>query len=72
MIFLGKIYTPGNIFLDFLNVQAILPPGDGVVGQAGDLGLSLLDDGHGEDSQVSVDDASTHRLTLALSGPKIK
>ena len=53
-------------------VQAILPPGDGVVGQAGDLSLSLLDDGHGENSQVSVDDASTHRLTLALSGPKIK
>merc|ERR1719470_11251 len=43
------------------------PPGDGVVGEPGDLSLALLDDGHGEDSQVAVHDASADRLPLTLS-----
>merc|ERR1740128_287962 len=43
------------------------PPGHSVVGESRDLSLALLDDGHGEDGQVTVHDASTHRLTLALS-----
>merc|ERR1712173_371414 len=43
------------------------PAGDGVVGQSGDLSLSLLDDGHGEDGEVAVDDAPADRLPLALS-----
>merc|ERR1712211_119281 len=43
------------------------PAGDGVVGQSGNLGLSLLDDGHGQDGEVAVDDAPTDRLPLALS-----
>ena len=51
---------------DFNSV--FLPPGHGVVGESRDLGLALLDDGHGEDGQISVHDASTHRLTLALAG----
>ena len=38
------------------------------VGQAGDLSLSFLDDGHGEDGQVSVDDATADGLALLLSG----
>ena len=43
------------------------PARDGVVGQSGNLGLSLLDDGHGEDGEVAVDDAPADRLPLALS-----
>merc|ERR1719500_456966 len=43
------------------------PAGDGVVGQSGDLCLSLLDDGHGKDGEVSVNNAPADRLPLALS-----
>merc|ERR1740128_446303 len=37
------------------------PPGHGVVGESRDLSLALLDDGHGEDGQVTVHDASRQR-----------
>jgi len=43
-------------------------PGDGVVGQSGDLGLALLDDGQGQDGEVSVDDAAADGLALPLAG----
>ena len=43
------------------------PPGDGVVGEAGDLVVSLLDDGHGDDGEVAVDDAAADGLPLALT-----
>merc|ERR1719209_1167930 len=43
------------------------PARDGVVGQSGNLSLSLLDDGHGEDGEVAVDDAPADRFPLALS-----
>merc|ERR1719220_2233681 len=43
------------------------PPRDGAVGQPGDLSVSLLHDGQVEDGQISIDNASTDRLTLALS-----
>ena len=43
------------------------PARDGVVGQSGNLSLSLLDDGHGQDREVAVDDAPADRLPLALS-----
>jgi len=43
-------------------------PGDGVVGQSGDLGVTLLDDGQGQDGQVGVDDASADGLALPLAG----
>jgi len=43
-------------------------PGDGVVGQSGDLGITLLDDGHGQNGKVSVNDASADGLTLPLTG----
>ena len=43
------------------------PARDGVVGQSGNLSLSLLDDGHGQDGEVAVDDAPADRLPLALS-----
>merc|ERR1719367_1922721 len=43
------------------------PARDGVIGQSGDLSLSLLDDGHGEDGEVAVDDAPADRLPLAFS-----
>merc|ERR1719512_539812 len=33
------------------------PARDGVISQSGDLSLSLLDDGHGKDREVAVDDA---------------
>merc|ERR1719205_588478 len=42
-------------------------PGDGVVGQPGDLSLALLHDGQVEDSQVAINNAATDRLTLAFS-----
>jgi hypothetical protein len=42
--------------------------GNGAVGKAGDLVVALLDDDHREDREVAIDDATTHRLTLALSG----
>ena len=38
------------------------------VGQARDIGLALLDDGQGKDSQVLGDDAATDRLALAFTG----
>lgn len=37
------------------------------VGQAGDVGITLLDNGEGEDRQVHADDAATDRLSLALT-----
>lgn len=37
------------------------------VGQAGDVGITLLDDGEGEDGQVHADDAATDGLPLALT-----
>ena len=43
------------------------PARDGVVGQSGNLSFSLLDDGHGQDGEVAVDDAPADRLPLALS-----
>merc|ERR1719442_170631 len=42
-------------------------PGDGVVGQPGDLALALLHDGQVEDGQVPVHDAAADRLALALT-----
>ena len=41
--------------------------GDGVVGEAGNLALALLDDGHRQDGKVSVDNTATNRLSLALA-----
>ncbi len=38
------------------------------VGQAGDVGLALLDNGEGEDGQVHAGDAAADRLALALAG----
>jgi len=38
------------------------------VGDAGDIGLSLLDDGESEDGQVHGDDAAADGLALALTG----
>merc|ERR1719209_1579818 len=43
------------------------PARDGVVSQSGDLSLSLLDDGHGKDREVAVNDAPADRLPLTLS-----
>ena len=45
------------------------PAGDGVVGQAGNLSIALLHDGHGDDGQVAVNDATADRLALPLSLP---
>jgi hypothetical protein len=42
--------------------------GNSAVGKAGDLSFSFLDDGHGEDGQVTVDDAAADGLALLLSG----
>ena len=42
--------------------------GDDGVGQSGDLVLALLDDDHGEDSNIGADDAATNGLALALTG----
>lgn len=38
------------------------------VGQAGDIGLALLDDAESEDGEVHADDAATDGLSLALAG----
>ena len=48
-------------------IYEVSPSGDSVIGKAGDISLSLLDDGHGEDSEVSVDNTSTDRFPLTLS-----
>merc|ERR1719370_717234 len=42
------------------------PARDGVVSQSRDLSLSLLDDGHGKDREVAVDDAPAGSLPLPL------
>merc|ERR1719352_413359 len=52
---------------DLASALGSQPARDGVVGQSGDLSLSLLDDGHGQDGEVAVDDASADRLPLAFS-----
>merc|ERR1719220_1880091 len=52
---------------DLASTLGSQPARDRVVGQSGDLSLSLLDDGHGEDREVAVNDAPTDRLPLALS-----
>ena len=38
------------------------------IGQAGNVVLTLLDDGQGEDRQVHTGDATTDRLSLSLTG----
>lgn len=38
------------------------------VGQAGDVGIALLDDGEGEDGEVHAGDAAADGLALALAG----
>lgn len=38
------------------------------VGEAGDIGITLLDDAHGKDSEVHADDATANGLPLALAG----
>ena len=43
------------------------PPGDSVVGKAGDLCVTLLHDRHREHGQVSVHDAAAHGLPLSLA-----
>merc|ERR1719220_1451435 len=52
---------------DLASTLGSQPASDRVVGQSGDLSLSLLDDGHGEDREVAVDDAPADRLPLTLS-----
>lgn len=47
------------------------PPRDGVVGKSGNLLLSLLNDSHGDDGEVAVDNAATNRLAPALSLPTL-
>jgi hypothetical protein len=42
--------------------------GVNLVGQAGDIGIALLDDGQSEDGQVHGDDAAADGLALALTG----
>ena len=42
--------------------------GNGAVGKAGNLGVTLLDDGQRQDGQVSVDDAAADGLALAFTG----
>lgn len=37
------------------------------VGQAGDIVVTLLDNGEGKDGKVHADDAATDRLSLALT-----
>merc|ERR1719308_545783 len=44
------------------------PPGHGVSGESGDLGLAGLDDGHRHDGKVGVDDAAADGLALPLTG----
>jgi hypothetical protein len=38
------------------------------VGEAGDIGVALLDDAQSKDREVHADDAATNRLPLALAG----
>ena len=76
---LGGQGTPDDVLTDIIVLGQVeqLPdlagslgpesPGDGVVGQPGDLGVSLLDDGQVEDGQVTVDNATANRLALTLS-----
>lgn len=41
----------------------------GDIGEAGNFVFALLDNNEGEDREVSVDDATTDGLALALAGP---
>merc|ERR1719270_1861456 len=45
------------------------PAGDGVVGQSGNLGLSLLDDGHGQDGEAEIPGLTDNTIPRRL-GPK--
>merc|ERR1712241_196104 len=63
VIFLGQVKQ----LPDLAGALGSQPARDRVVGQSRDLSLSLLDDGHGEDGEVAVDDTSADGLPLALS-----
>lgn len=38
------------------------------IGETGDIGVALLDDGEGQNREIHSDDAATDRLALALTG----
>ena len=43
-----------------------------LVGQAWDFLVSPLDDSHGDDGEVSIDDAAPEQLALILTSPRPK
>ena len=54
-------------FPDLAGTLGSKSPGDGVVGESGDLTLTLLDNSQVEDGKITVNNTSADRLTLALS-----
>ncbi len=59
----GKKSDPGSTSrIRNTSYYYALPPGDGAVGEPGNVRLALLHDGHGEHGQVTVNNASAHRL----------
>ena len=64
IILLAQVEEPANLGRT-LGTETL---GEDVVGEACDIGVTLLDDDEREDSDVGADDASTHRLALALTG----
>lgn len=54
-------------FPDLAGALGSKSPGDGVVGESGDLTLTLLDNSQVEDGKITVNNTSADRLTLALS-----
>lgn len=64
IVILGEAEEPANLG-GALGAEAL---GVDDVGEAGDLVVTLLDDGEGEDGHVGADDAAVDRLALTLAG----
>merc|ERR1719431_953565 len=68
---LAHIIFPGQVekLADLGGTLGSKSSWDGVVGQAGNFSLALLDDTHGNYAHVSVNNTSPHRLAFPLSLP---
>jgi hypothetical protein len=64
VVFLGQVEEPSDLG-GSLGTQSLRQDG---VGQSGDFLFTLLDDDDGQDGDVGVDDATSNRLSLSLTG----
>jgi len=80
LLLLALDFSPDNVFPHIILFAKVEEPpdlggplgakalGEYIVGEPGDVVVTLLDDDEREDSDVGTDDAATDRLALALTG----